>query len=511
MADTAPGTSGITRRQTHLVFAAMLLATFLGSLDGTAVSTALPTIAGELGGIDQLPWVLTSFLLGSVAATPLYGKFSDLYGRRSLTEAALAIFVVTSILAAAAQTMWQLILARGLQGIGAGGLMAMGFIVIGDIFSPRERGKYMAYYTMNFTLSSLIGPIVGGVFVDIASWRWIFIINVPLGAVAAYGVHRNLTFKLPPREHTLDLWGAAVMVVGVSALILGLALAGEAASWNSLLVVGLLVTAAVAAVLFVRWEIRHPEPLLPMRLFRNPTFTIMITGNVVYGIAAMSLFAFLPLFFQVSLGRSATAAGLILASMSVAVTLGSYTAGRVTTGTGRYRTLMRIAPVMSLIGIIAFAFFDESSNAMAAVPVLALIGFAMGIAFPTMTTATQNSLEVADLGAGTAAINFFRALGQTVGVGAFGALLTWTINRDLAAVSGVDVAELLSTPDDIKNLEPSLRSVVEMAISNAFGALVWVAIPVMAIFVASVWFLPELELRTSSAIATSGIPNDEAN
>jgi len=480
----------------------MLLATFLGSLDGTAVSTALPTIAGELGGIDQLPWVLTSFLLGSVAATPLYGKLSDLYGRRALTQAALAIFVVTSVLAAASQTMWQLIVARGLQGVGAGGLMAMGFIVIGDIFSPRERGKYMAYYTMNFTLSSLIGPVVGGVFVDVASWRWIFLINVPLGAVAAYGVHRNLTFRLPPRDHRLDLVGASLMVIGVSSLILGLALAGEASSWDSPLVIGLLVTAAVAAVGFVRWEIRHPEPLLPMRLFRNPTFRIMITGNAVYGIAAMGMFAFLPLFFQVSLGESATTAGLILASMSIAVTFGSYTAGRVTTGTGRYRSLMRIAPAMSLAGTVAFVFFDEGSNARAAIPVLAVLGFAMGIAFPTMTTATQNSLDVADLGAGTAAINFFRALGQTVGVGAFGALLTWTINRDLASVSAVDVGELLSTPDDIKNLEPALRSAVEVAVANAYNAVAWVSVPVMAIFVVSVWFLPELELRTSSAIST---------
>ncbi len=181
MTSASPSGGELSRRRTHFIFGAMLLATFLASLDGTAVSTALPTIAGDLGGIDQLPWVLTAYLLGSVAATPLYGKLSDLYGRRALTQTALAFFVGASVLAAASQSMWQLVASRGLQGIGGGGLMAMGFIVIGDIFSPRERGRYMAYYTMNFTFSSIVGPVIGGVFVDVASWRWIFLINIPLG------------------------------------------------------------------------------------------------------------------------------------------------------------------------------------------------------------------------------------------------------------------------------------------------------------------------------------------
>ncbi|MEZ5226209.1 MAG: MFS transporter, partial [Acidimicrobiales bacterium] len=306
--------SGLTRSQTHRIFVGMLVSTFLSSLDGTAVSTAPPTIAGDLGGIDQLPWVLTAYLLGSVAATPLYGKLSDLYGRRALTEAALGIFVVTSVMAAASQTMWQLIVSRGLQGIGGGGLMAMGFIVIGDIFSPRERGRYMAYYTMNFTFSSIVGPVIGGLFVDVASWRWIFLINLPLGLLAVSIIHRNLTFRRPGREHRLDFVGALVLVTAVTALIVGLALGGETYPWSSVQVVALLAAAAVGAVAFVFWERRAPEPLLPMRLFSNPTFAILITGNAVYGIAAMGVLAFFPLYVQVSLGESPTRAGLISAS-----------------------------------------------------------------------------------------------------------------------------------------------------------------------------------------------------
>ncbi|MEZ5378495.1 MAG: MDR family MFS transporter [Acidimicrobiales bacterium] len=494
--------SGLTRSQTHRIFVGMLVSTFLSSLDGTAVSTALPTIAGDLGGIDQLPWVLTAYLLGSVAATPLYGKLSDLYGRRALTEAALGIFVVTSVMAAASQTMWQLIVSRGLQGIGGGGLMAMGFIVIGDIFSPRERGRYMAYYTMNFTFSSIVGPVIGGLFVDVASWRWIFLINLPLGLLAVSIIHRNLTFRLPVREHRLDFVGALVLVTAVTALIVGLALGGETYPWSSVQVVALLAAAAVGAVAFVFWERRAPEPLLPMRLFSNPTFAILITGNAVYGIAAMGVLAFFPLYFQVSLGESPTRAGLIIASMSIFVTVGSYTAGRITTGTGRYRRLLLVAPAMSLLALVAFTFLDADSRAVSAIPFLAILGASMGTAFPTMTTATQNSLALPDLGAGTAAVNFFRTLGQTLGVGAYGALLTSRITSELARTeAGIDPSELLSTPENIKALDPSLREAVESAVAVASHSVFLAALPVMAIFTVAVWFLPELELRTTTALA----------
>ncbi len=492
----------LSLRQRHLVFAGMMVSTFLSSLDGTAVSTALPTIAGELGGIDQVPWVLTAYLLGSVAATPLYGKLSDLYGRRRLTEAALAIFIVTSVMAAASQTMWQLILARGLQGIGGGGLMAMGFIVIGDIFSPRERGRYMAYYTMNFSLAALLGPVVGGVFVDLATWRWIFVINVPLGLLALAMIHANLTFRLPPRQHQLDVRGAAVLVTSVTTLILGLALGGETYPWASWQVVLLLAVAALGALAFVRWELRAPEPLLPMRLFRNPTFRILIGGNVVYGAAGMGMMSFMPLFFQVSLGEAATTAGLILASSGVSVSLGSYISGRVTTGTGRYRIVLQAAPLLTIAAVVAFTFLTVESSAYTAIPWLALMGLSMGLAFPTMTTAVQNSLALPDLGAGTAAVNFFRSLGQTVGVAAFGALLTSRINGELADVSDtVDVDDLLSTPDDIQALDPALRAAVESAVAVATNAVFWVTIPIVAAFAVATRFLPELELRTTTALA----------
>ncbi len=486
------------------IFGGMLVSTFLASLDGTAVSTALPTIAGDLGGIDQLPWVLTAYLLGSVAATPLYGKLSDLYGRRALTEAALIIFVTTSVMAAASQTMWQLILARGLQGIGGGGLMAMGFIVIGDIFSPRERGKYMAYYTMNFTFSALVGPVIGGVFVDVASWRWIFLINIPLGILAITVIHRNLIFRLPPREHVLDFVGAGVLVVSVTALIFGLALGGETFAWTSPQIIGLLAVALFGAIGFVRWELRAPEPLLPMRLFSNPTFRIMIAGNAIYGMAGMGMLAFFPLFFQVSLGESATRAGLILATMSIAVSVGSYVAGRVTTGTGKYVRLVQTAPLLSLISLISFTFLDVDSSATSAIPFLLVLGFSIGVVFPTMTTATQNSLDVPDLGTGTAAINFFRTLGQTLGVGAFGALLTGRITSELSTLdSSVNIDELLSTPEDIAALEPSLREAVQSAVASGSNAVFWAAVPLMAVFVIVVRFLPELELRTTTALAAS--------
>lgn len=488
----------------------MMTSTFLASLDGTAVSTALPTMAGELGGIDQLPWVLTAYLLGSVAATPLYGKLADIYGRRALTEAALAIFIVTSLMAAASQTMAQLVVSRGLQGIGGGGLMAMGFIVIGDIFSPRERGRYMGYYTMNFAFAALAGPVIGGAFVDIASWRWIFIINVPLGLITIAIIHANLTFRLPPRPRDLDLPGSAILVSGVTTLVIGLALGGGSRPWGSPLVLGLLAWALAAALLFVWWERRATEPVLPMRLFANPTFRILIGGNIVYGVVGMGLYSFLPLFFQVSLGEAPTTAGLILAVSTLFVPAGSWFAGRITTGSGRYKWLIVVAPILTLVTTYGYTTFDVESSAIDAVPWLVVAGFAMGVIYPTMTTATQNSLDLADLGAGTAAINFFRSLGQTVGVGALGALLTSRINRELGELSSdVEVDELLSTPEDIQALEPSLRHAVEGAVALATNNIMWVCVPIIAVFCIAAWFLPELELRTTTALAEAEAAPDE--
>ena len=510
MTTETPVGEGLTRRQTHLIFGGMMLSTFLASLDSTVVSTALPTIAGELGGIDQLPWVLTAFLLGSVAATPLYGKLSDLYGRRALTQAALGIFVASSVFAAFSQTMGQLVVSRGIQGIGAGGLMAMGFIVIGDIFSPRERGRYMAYYTMNFTFSSIVGPVIGGVFLDIASWRWIFLINIPLGALAAVVVQRHLVFRLPSRDHVLDIVGAAILTVSVTALVVGFALGGDAQPWSSSIVIGLLLAAILGAVSFVVWEIRSREPILPMRLFRNPTFRILIFGNAVYGMAGMGALAFFPLFFQVSLGQSPTRAGLLISSMSIAVVIGAWLAGKITTGTGRYRRIVQLGPGLSLVSMVAFTFLDSNSDPMSAVPWLVVFGFSMGIAFPTMTTATQNSLDLPDLGAGTAAINFFRTLGQTVGVGAFGALLTGSIRRELGKLdSSIDTAELLSTPEDIKELEPALRSLIEGAVAAGTNMVFVVSVPVLALLALATLFLPELELRTTTAL--QGSPDGESD
>ena len=485
-----------------------MTSTFLSSLDGTAVSTALPTIAGELGGIDQLPWVLTAYLLGSVAATPLYGKLSDIYGRRALTEVALAIFILTSVFAAAAQTMPQLVVARGLQGIGGGGLMAMGFIVIGDIFSPRERGRYMGYYTMNFAFAALAGPVIGGVFVDVASWRWIFIINVPLGLITIAIIHANLTFRLPPRPHRLDLIGSFVLVAGVTALVLGLALGGGEHDWSSPLVMTLLIGSIIATVVFVAWERRAPEPVLPMRLFSNPTFRILIGGNAVYGVVGMGLYSFLPLFFQVSLGEQPTTAGLILATSTLTVTAGSWFAGRITTGLGRYKAIVIVAPLLTLVTTLGYTTFDTDSSAAGAIPWLVVAGFAMGMIYPTMTTATQNSLALEDLGAGTAAINFFRSLGQTVGVGALGALLTARINSELGVLGDdVDVDELLSTPEEIQSLEAGLRVAVEEAVSVATNAVMWVCVPIIGVFCVAAWFLPELELRTTTALAAARTEN----
>ena len=319
--------------------AALMLCLFLSALDQTIVATALPTIVGDLGGLDQISWVVTAYLLSSTVSVPLFGKISDLYGRKVMLQVTIAIFVLGSVLAGIAQSMLQLILARGVQGVGGGGIMAMTFTILGDILSPRERGKYVGYFTGVFASASVIGPLVGGFFVDHVSWRWVFLINLPLGAIAMAVAARYLHIPRTVRHHSIDLLGAFLLTVSVTSVLLASAWGGQEYAWGSPQIIGLFTIGVVLAVAFLVQERRAQEPILPLRLFGDRVFTVSVTLSALLGSVMIGASTFLPLFLQVVTGASATSSGLLLIPMMAGVVIGSNVAGRLVHRTGRYKAL----------------------------------------------------------------------------------------------------------------------------------------------------------------------------
>jgi EmrB/QacA subfamily drug resistance transporter len=300
---------GMGDAQIRAVLSGLMLGLLLAALDQTIVSTALPTIVGELGGLNHLSWVVTAYLVTSTASTPLWGKISDLYGRKPMYIIAIVVFLAASALAGLSQSMWQLIATRGLQGIGGGGLLALTFAIVGDVIPPRDRGKYQGYFGAVFGLSSIAGPLLGGFFVDRLSWRWIFYINLPIGAIALFVISGVLHLRHQRRERTIDYLGAALLVAAVISGLLAL-VRGNELGWTNGEIVGLATAAVVLAVAFVWWEGRAPEPILPLRLFRNKTFSLVTAIGFMIGFALFGAIVFLPVYLQVVQRASPTKSAL---------------------------------------------------------------------------------------------------------------------------------------------------------------------------------------------------------
>lgn len=497
----------LTHREVMTVLAGLLISLFLAAVDTTIVSTALPTMAGELGGLDQLPWVLTAYLLTSTAATPLWGKFSDLWGRRQVFQVAIIWYLVASMLTGASQTMLHLVAGRALQGIGGGGIMALTFVIIGDLVSPRERGRYMGWFTGTFTSASLIGPLVGGFFVDQASWRWIFYVKIPFGVLALIIVGKTLRLPVQRLRRRVDVEGAGLLVTSVTALILVMVWGGDRLPWTSPEIIGLTVLCLVTLAGFIWQERRAEEPIIPMRLFRNRIVALAMLSSLAAGGAMMAAGSFLPLFLQVVGGVSATASGLALAPMMIMLTVGSVVAGNLMTRLGRYKVFIVAGPLLTVVGLAALTQLDEGTTWRTLLPWMVLLGIGMGFYMPTTTTVTQNALPVTDLGVGTATLTFARNLGQTIGVGAYGAALAARMDRVLAdrlpPGSNLDVDELLSTPEDIRLLPAPLQDVVIDAVGQATTAVFVLAVPVGLTVLIAGLFIPEIPLRSWSAHAVN--------
>jgi EmrB/QacA subfamily drug resistance transporter len=499
----------LTHRQIMIVLSGLMLGMLLAALDQTIVSTALPTIVGQLGGLDQLSWVVTAYLLTSTAATPLYGKISDLYGRRPVYIFAIVVFVLGSMLAGLSQTMWQLVATRAMQGLGAGGLMALTFAIIGDIIPPRERGRYQGYFGGVWGLASVAGPLLGGFFTEHLSWRWIFYINVPLGIVALVVVNAVLHVPFHRREHSIDYLGAALIVAGVSSLLLALVWGGGKYPWGSATVIGLLVAAFVLIVAFVFWELRAQEPILPMRLFRNSIFTTTSLVGFVIGTAMFGAIVFIPVYLRVVDGVSPTKAGLLMLPLMVGILTSSISSGKAISHMGRYKAFPIAGTAVIGIGIYLLSRLDVDTPAWQYSIYFFVVGAGLGLVMQVLVLAVQNAVDFRDMGVATSSSQFFRSMGGTVGTALYGTILSNQLASNLkerlpAGAAPGGGGNLAKSPERIATLPPAIRADVVAAFVDALHVVFLAAVPVVLIGFALSFLIKELPLRTHSAPAAPG-------
>lgn len=493
----------LPHRQVLTIFSGLLAGLFLAAMDQTIVATALPTIVGELGDLRALSWVVAGYLITSTATTPLYGKFGDLYGRRIVFQFAIIVFIAGSLACGAAQSMLQLVLARAVQGVGGGGLMALAFTIVGDILAPRQRGRYMGYFGAVFALAGVTGPVVGGFFTDHVSWRWIFWINLPIGLVAMAIVMANLRLPLPTATRRIDYLGGVLLVAAVTCVMLVSVWGGNQYAWTSREIIGLGVTAAVLTFLFLLQERTAPEPMLPLRLFANPV--VAVATGIGFAISAALFVAtiFLPLFLQAVVGVSATNSGLAIAPTMAGVTISSVTAGRRITATGHYRRYLIAGCGLAAVMMATLTQLDENTTAVAIGVAMFAIGLGLGMVFPILNLASQNAVPYAEIGTATSTVRFAQSLGGTLAVAGAGALLAVRLEAGLANVAGVDPARVADSPRQIQALPVAVRGEVVAALADAVGAVFVAALPVIVVAFLLSFLMPELPLRETTASTPS--------
>ncbi len=492
--DTSAPPAGLPRRQVLIVFSGIMIGLFLAAIDQTIVATALPTIVGDLGGLNHLSWVVTAYLLAETVSTPLFGKFGDLYGRKRLFQAAIVIFVAGSALSGLAQTMMQLIAFRAVQGIGAGGLIVLAMALIADVVTPRERGRYQGYFGAVFGAASVAGPLVGGFLTDNLSWRWAFYVNVPLGILALFVTSAVLPKAAARRRKVrIDWAGTLLLSSAIVSLVLLTTWGGTEYEWGSPVIVGLGVAAVVLGALFVMVERRVPEPAIPLRLFRIRTFNIASAVSLMIGIAMFGAITYLPTFLQVANGASASNSGLLLVPVMGGMLVASITAGQIITRTGRYRRFPIIGMAVTSIGMLLLSTLGTGSSRWESGLYMALLGAGIGMVMQILVLATQNEAPVEDLGVATSTVTFFRAVGGSVGVALFGALFNSRLTDLLGGAAPTGM-----TPEEIGQLPSADRAQLASAFADAITMVFLYAVPLLVIGFLLTWFLKEKPLRSGA-------------
>ncbi|NJC69253.1 MFS transporter [Planosporangium thailandense] len=518
----------LSHRQILLLMSGLMAGMLLAALDQTIVGTAMPTIVGKLGGIEHYSWVITGYLLASTASTPLYGKVSDLYGRRPVFLFSIVTFLVGSLLAGMSWGMVPLIAFRAIQGLGAGGLMTLAFTIISDAVPPRDRGRYQGLFGAVFGLSSVAGPLAGGYFAE-HNWRWIFYINLPIGIVALF-LSNHVLGMLPRhrREHKIDWLGALFLVVGVSAILLALSWGGKEYPWGSGTIIGLFVVGAVLSVVFVFIEARATEPIIPLRLFRRPTFSVANAAGFILGFGMFGSIIYVPLYLQIVKGASPTSSGLLMLPMMVGIIFTSIVSGQMISRLGRYKWFPVVGTLVMALGMFLFSRIGVDTALWKSFIPMVVIGIGLGLAMQPLVLAVQNALDLHDMGAGTSTSTFFRSLGGSFGVAALGAIMTNRLTTEVQPRVAAAFHKLppllqqkmapamkggisINDPKSIKALPELIRRAIEDGFVAALHPLFLVSAAVSLVAVVLCLTLPNSELRGGPAAGGKPGAGDDAD
>ena len=491
----------------RLIFGALLLVLFIASLDQTIVSTALPTIVGDLGGLQHLSWVVTAYLLASTVAGPLYGKLGDLFGRKRVLQVALVLFLVGSGLCGLAQSMPQLIAFRAVQGLGGGGLIVVSMAVVGDLVAPRDRGRYQGLFGGVFGVSVVAGPLLGGFFVDNLSWRWIFYVNLPLGLVALAVIAMAFRSQQVTTRHRIDWLGSIVLAAGLSGVIVYTSLGGTSYAWDAPGMLAAVIGGVALLALFPLIERRAEEPILPPELFRNMTFRTTSAIGFVVGFALFGSVTFIPLYLQIVKGHTATQSGLLMTPMMLGVLVTSTASGFLISRYGRYRVFPIFGTAITTVGLYLLSTLEVATATNVAAGYMLLLGLGLGLVMQVLVLAAQNAVDHRLLGVATSGATLFRQVGGSIGVSVFGAIFTNELGRELARVLPAGVhAPTHANPAAIQHLPPAIHGMYVTAVAVALHPVFLTATAVMVVAFALAWRLRDIPLRETPAVSDTADP-----